>query len=84
MTYLTFDGSGLIITVGSGPQGCTKLALSACDAPSFGKVLLTLLLSDLDLLLLTTTTELIRLESVLGLECRPAVLGNVPVRHDEL
>lgn len=84
-TYLTLDGSRLIVAVGSSAQRCTKCTLATtCDSTSLGKVLLALLLSDLDLLLLTAAAELVWLERVLRLECRPAVLGDVTVRHGVL
>lgn len=84
MTYLTLDGAGLIVAVGRGTQRCSELALAACDSSSLGKVLLALLLPDLDLLFLTTAAELVGLECVLGLERGPAVLRNVSVRHGGL
>lgn len=84
-TYLTLDGSGLIVAVGSGAQRSAELALTASgNTTSLCKVLLSLLLSDLDLLFLTAAAELVWLEGVLGLERGPAVLGDISVRHDDL
>jgi len=80
--YLALDSCRLIITVGSGAQRGTK-SLATGNSSSLCEVLLTLLLSDLDLLFLTTATELIGLQQVLCLEGGAAVLGDVAVRHSD-
>lgn len=80
-TYLAFDGTAFIVTVRSGQAANTDLSIPPLDAPALCKVLLSLLSADLDLLLLTTATELIRFECVFGLELRAAMLGNVAFSH---
>jgi hypothetical protein len=87
-TNLALDASALIITVRGCPKHLarathTDIAISGCDASSLGKVLFSLGLPDLDLLLLATTTELVRLEGIFGLELSAAVLGNVSLGHGE-
>src|SRR5271156_5121216 len=80
-TDLAFDGTAFIVTVCSGQAANTDLSIPPLDAPAFRKVLLSLLSADLDLLLLTAATELIRLECIFGLELRAAMLGNVAFSH---
>ena len=80
--YLALDSCRLIITVGSGAQRGTK-GLAAGDSSSLCKVLLALLLSDLNLLFLTAAAKLIGLEQVLCLEGGAAMLGNIAVRHGD-
>ena len=79
--YLAFDGTAFIVTVCRGQAANTDLSITSLDAPALCKILLSLLSADLDLLLLTAATKLIRLESILGLELRAAVLGNVAFSH---
>lgn len=81
-TYLTLDVGALIVAVG----GCTERGarlVPASDTATLRKVLLTLRLTDLNLLLFTAAAELVRLESALGLERRATVLGDVLVGHVE-
>lgn len=80
--YLALNSCRLIITVGSGAQRGTK-SLAAGNSSSLCEVLLTLLLSDLDLLFLAAAAKLVGLEQVLCLESGAAMLGNVAVRHGD-
>lgn len=80
-TYLGLCGRVLILTVGGGAQGGTRSVLTSADASSLCQVLLTLCLSNLDLLLLTTAAKLIWLEGVLGFELGPSMLGDVALSH---
>ena len=80
--YLALVACRLIIAVGGGAQRGTK-SLAAGDSSSLCKVLLTLLLPDLDLLFFAAAAELVGLEQVLCLEGGAAMLGNVAVRHGE-
>lgn len=81
--HLAFDGCRLIVAVGGGTERSTK-SLAAGNASSLCKVLLALLLSDLDLLFLTAAAELIGLQQVLCLESCAAMLWDVAVRHFDL
>lgn len=80
-TYLGLCGRVLILAVGGGAQGGTRSVLASADASSLCQVLLTLCLSNLNLLLLATAAELIWLEGVLGFELSPSVLGDVALSH---
>lgn len=80
-TYLGFCGRVLILAVGGGAEGGTRSVVASADASSLCQVLLTLCLSNLDLLLLATAAELIWLEGVLGLELGPSMLGDVALSH---
>jgi hypothetical protein len=82
-TYLRLGRSGVIIAIGGGTKRSTRTVLTGSDTSSLGQVLLTLGLSDLDLLLLTATAELLRLEGVLRLELSAAMLGDVSLSHDD-
>lgn len=80
---LTLGVGPLIVTVGGSAQRGSQCPITASiEASSLGEVLFTLLLPDLNLLLLTASTQLVRLESAFGLVVVPAVLGNVSLRHD--
>jgi hypothetical protein len=81
--YLALDSCRLIVAVGGGAQRGTQGLVAAGDASSLCKVLLALLLSDLDLLFLAAAAKLIGLQQVLCLEGGAAMLGNVAVRHAE-
>lgn len=82
-THLALDSTGLIITLGGGSHATTDTnsSITSHNTTSLGKTFLALLLANLDLLLLTAATELIGAELVLGLELRPAMLGNIAFRH---
>ena len=82
-THLALDSTGLIITLGGASQATanTNSSIASHNTTSLSQTLLTLLLADLDLLLLAAATELIGTELVLGLELRPAMLGNIAFRH---
>lgn len=80
-TYLGLCGRVLILAVGGGAQGGTRSVLASADASSLCQVLLTLCLSNLNLLLLATAAKLIWLEGVLGFELGPSVLGDVALSH---
>lgn len=82
-TYRALSVGALIIAVRRSTERGTGAALATvANASPLGQVLLTLLLADLDLLLLATAAELIGLERVLRLESGAAVLGDITVRHD--
>lgn len=82
MTYLALNVAALIVAVRSGTQRSTRAATFAgSDAAALCEVLLSLLLADLDLLLLTTAAQLVGLEGVLRFERRATVLGNVAIGH---
>ena len=81
-TYLALGGSGVIIAVGRSTQRRTGPVSTCADASTLGQVLLALGLPDLDLLLLATAAQLLRLEGALRLELSSAMLGNVPISHD--
>jgi hypothetical protein len=82
-TYLALDSTGLVITLGGSGHATTNAdsTIAGLNSASLGQVLLTLLLSDLDLLFLTAATELIGLELVPGLELGPTVFGDIAFRH---
>lgn len=80
-TYLGFCGGGLIVAVGSSTKRGARSILTGSNTSTLCKVLFSLGLSNLDLLFLATTTQLLRLEGVLGLELRPTMLGDVSLRH---
>lgn len=81
-TYLALSGSSVIVTVGGGAQRGTGTVLACADTAALCEVLLSLGLSDLDLLLLAATSQLLGLEGALRLELSSAMLGNVPISHD--
>ena len=83
-TYLALNSSGLIITFSGGSHAATNSdsTITSLDTTSLGQVLITLLLSDLNLLLFTTAAEFIGAELVAGLELSPAVFGDITFRHD--
>lgn len=83
LIQLGLGRSGLIIAIRGGTERSTRAVLTGTNTSTLGQVLLTLGLSDLDLLLLATTTELLRLEGILGLELSSAMLGNVSLSHDD-
>lgn len=79
--YLTLDGAGLIVTLGSYAAAHTNAAIAGLDTSPLGQILISLLLSDFNLLFLTTTTELVRPELVPGLELSATMLGDVALGH---
>lgn len=80
--YLRFMCSTFIVAVRRSAQRGAWCSISSCsDASSLCKVLFALLLSDLDLLLFTSSTKLFGLEGVLGFEDGAAMLWNVAISH---
>jgi hypothetical protein len=79
--YLRLSRSRLIVAIRGGAKGSARSVLTGANSSSLGQVLLTLRLSDLNLLLFTTTSELLRLEGVLCLELSSAMLGDVSLSH---
>lgn len=82
-TYLAFNSAALFLVAVNADLATNDAAIAGLNASSLGKIFFSLLLSDLNLLLLTSTTELIGLELIFGLELRPAMLWDVTVRHGE-
>lgn len=80
-TYLRFSRGGLIVAIRGSTEGSARSVLTGSNTSSLGQVLLTLGLSNLNLLLLTTATEFFRLEGVLRLELSAAMLGDVSLSH---
>jgi hypothetical protein len=80
-TYLGLCGSRLIVAVGGSTECGAWTVLTGSNASTLGQVLFSLGLSNLDLLFLTSTTQLFGLKGVLRLELRPTVLGDVSLRH---
>lgn len=79
--YLTLDGAGLVITLSGNTAAYTNSTITGLDTSSLGQVLFSLLLANFNLLLLTATTEFIRLELISGLELGATVLGDVTFGH---
>jgi hypothetical protein len=79
--YLSFDVETLIIAVRSCPQRGTG-SVSAGDTSAFCEILLALGLSDLNLLFLTATTQLIRFEDTFGFVLVATMLRDIPFGHD--
>lgn len=80
-TYLGLSRRVLIVAVGGSTKGSARALVTSTDTTSLGEVLLTLLLSNLDLGLLAPATKLFGLEGALGLELGAPMLGNVAVGH---
>ena len=80
-TYLRLCGSGVIVAIRSSTERRTRTVFARANTSTLGQVLLTLRLANFDLLLLAAASKLLRLEGVLGLELRPAMLGNVSFGH---
>jgi hypothetical protein len=82
LTYLTLNSTGFIVTLGGGhATSYTNPAIPGLNTSPLGQVFFSLLLSDLDLLLFTTTTKLVRPELVPGLELGATMLGDVAFGH---
>lgn len=81
--YLILKVQAIIVTVQVIVVANIDTTVTALDTSPLGKVLFTLLSANLDLLLLTTTAELIRLEGVGRLELSATVLGDISRRHGE-
>lgn len=85
-TYLSL-GAALLLAVGGGGHASgtadSDLAIAGLDASPLGQVFVSLLLPDLDLLLLAAAAELVGLERALGLELRATVLGDVSLSHGD-
>ena len=79
-TYLAFDGTGFIVTLGGGTTN-TNSTIPGLDTSSLGQVLFSLLLPNLNLLFFTTTTEFFGPELVPGLELGATMLWDVTLRH---
>lgn len=81
-THLAFDGTGLIITLSGGHAAShTNSSIPGLDTSPLGQIFLSLLLPNLNLLLLTTTAELFGPELVSGLELGSTMLRDVTLRH---
>lgn len=80
-TDLGLCGGGIIVAVWSSSEGSAGSVLARSDTTALGQVLLSLGLANLDLLLLSAATELLRLEGALRLEIGAAMLGDVPISH---
>lgn len=80
-TYLGFGGSCVIVAVWRGAERSARSLVAGADASAFREVLLTLRLTDFDLLLLATASELLGFKGMFCLELSPAMLGNVTVGH---
>ena len=82
MAYLTLNSTGFIVTLGGGhTTSYTNPAIPGLNTSPLGQVFFSLLLSDLNLLLFTTTTKLVRPELVPGLELGATMLGDVAFGH---
>lgn len=79
-TYLAFDGTGFIVTLGGGTTH-TNSTIPGLNTSSLGQVLFSLLLPNLNLLFFTTTTEFFGPELVPGLELSATMLWDVTLRH---
>ena len=79
-TYLAFDGTGFIVTLGGGTTH-TNSTIPGLNTSSLGQVLFSLLLPNLNLLFFTTTTEFFGPELVSGLELGATMLWDVTLRH---
>jgi hypothetical protein len=81
-TYCALGVGSLIITVRCSAERSTRAGLAtATNASPLCEVLLTLLLADLDLLLLAAAAKLLGLECTLRLDVCATVLGNVAFTH---
>lgn len=81
LTYLGLCRGVLIVAVGRSTKGSSRALVTSTNTATLGEILLTLLLSDLDLGLLATTAKFFGLEGALGLELGAPMLGNVAVGH---
>ena len=80
--YLTLDSAGLIVTLGSRYAAAhANATIAGLNSSSLGQILFSLLLSDFNLLFLTTTTEFVRPELIPGLELGATMLGDVALGH---
>lgn len=79
--HLRLGRSGIIVAVRGSSERCAGSVLARTDTTTLGQVLLSLCLANLNLLLLSATAELLRLESALRLEIGAAMLGDVSVGH---
>jgi hypothetical protein len=81
--YLTFCWSSIVVAIRFGAESSPwARSISTPDASSLCQVLLTLCLSNLDLLFFATPSQLFWLEGVLRLELSTTMLWDVAVRHD--
>lgn len=80
-TYLRLAGRVLIVAVRRSAQGRARSVLASANTAALGQVLLPLCPADFNLLLLTTTAQLLGLEGAFRLELSPPVLGDVPFGH---
>ena len=81
-TYLRLSWCGVIVTIWCCAQGSSwSRSKVGSKTSALCEVLIALGLANLDLLLLTTATELLWLESTLGLELGAAMLWDVTLRH---
>jgi hypothetical protein len=82
ITYLALDSTGLVVALSGGhATSDTNTAIPGLDTSSLGQVLFSFLLSNLDLLFLTTTAQFVRTELVPGLVLGAAMLWDVAFGH---
>jgi hypothetical protein len=79
-THLCLNIAALIVAIRSSTKRGTG-GIAATDTTALSQVLLPLRLPNLDLLLLTPSTQLIWLESAFSLEGRAAMFGDVSLSH---
>jgi hypothetical protein len=80
IAYFTLNGSSLIIAISVAANA--DFSIASLNTSSLGEVLLSLLSSNLYLLFLASTTQLIGFETVLCLELGAAMFGDVSFSHD--
>jgi hypothetical protein len=81
-TYLSLNCASFIVTIGAhGQSSNPNLPITALDASSFGKIFLSLLLTNFNLLFFSATAELIWFEGILRFELRAAMLWDVALGH---
>lgn len=81
-TDLRFEVHPFIVAIRGGTERGSRASIAASNATPLGKVLLSLLFPDLNLLLFTSAAQFIGLEGVLGLEGGAPVFRDVSVGHD--
>ena len=81
-THLCLDIAPLVVAFRSSSKRSTG-CITATDTTALGQVLLPLRLSDLDLLLFTSSAQLIWLESAFSLKGSAAMFWDVALGHAE-
>lgn len=81
--YLAFYGSGFIITLGGSGHAAshTNPTIAGLNTSPLGQILFSFLLANFNLLLLTTTTKLVRPELIPSLELGTTMLWDVALGH---